>query len=788
MLNLQYYKGQKEKRMEKERINLLWISDLVVPTGFSRVSHGILSNIPRDKYNIVGLGVNYRGDPHGMSFPIYPAMLGGDLYGINRVGDLLKNFKIDLIFILNDIWIVNEYLNEIKRIYTDKTKIPKIVVYFPVDGKGHSPIWYKNLDIVKKAYTYTEFGRKIAEFTYPYMEFGIVPHGIEKTTFHQLFDRRARAKEVLYSGATNKDISGKDAFIFLNANRNQPRKRLELTMEGFKLFSEGKPSAVSLYMHCFVPGTNIYTDIGIKNIEDITKNDLVITHSGIGHKVTNLYTREYKGKLLKIKSVGNEDIFVTKEHPFYSIRSNNCPRKDVGKCYFNCSSAYKIINSGKLSPSCHYRYFENYSSEWIMAKDLKVGDYLVFRGNSLTKKDEQVPIELARLLGFFVAEGSTNKYTTIFSTSSNEEIVQEEIRTEMFDIFDISPERYHEYSNKARSGFQQHFVNRVVAEQLSNWCGRGAFNKKVPEFIYKGTPEIITEFLKCFWFGDGYVNQKLGYYGFYTVSKQLAYQLKMMLEVLGIYSSLRSTKTSGEFNGYSLEIWGKNSSMLAELFDSKIHKNTIREYQRTYTNTGMTYIPILSIEEEEYTGKVCNLEVENDNSYIANGVIVHNCGNTDAKHIDVRELGTRLGIGPRLIVSGNVNGIQTASDSKLNLVYNATDVGINSSLGEGWGLPNMEHAITGAPQIVPDHSACSEIYKDCGILIPTYADLMLDGGAMIVGRLVSPEAVAEAMEKIYTDKKLYKKLSAKSTAKFSADEYSWNVIGKKWDQIFESVL
>lgn len=399
--------------MSNDRISMLWISDLITPTGFSRVSHGILSNIPREKYNIVGLGVNYRGDPHGMSFPIYPAMLGGDVYGVARLKDILSTYKIDLIFILNDIWIINEYLRELKKIYTDPVKLPKIVVYFPVDGTGHSPNWYKNLDIVQRANVYTKFGKNVAESIYPYKEFNIIPHGIDKTTFHKLYEKRIQAKEILYGKAANKELFGEESFIFLNANRNQPRKRLELTMEGFKLFSEGKSSAVSLYMHC---------------------------------------------------------------------------------------------------------------------------------------------------------------------------------------------------------------------------------------------------------------------------------------------------------------------------------------------------------------------------------------GNIDARHIDVRELSTRFGIGQRLIVSGNVTGIQTAPDNKLNLIYNASDVGVNTGLGEGWGLPNMEHAITGAPQIVPDHSACSEIYKDCGILIPTHSDLMLDGGAMIIGRLVSVEAVAEAMEKIYTDKKLYEELSTKSIAKFSAEEYSWEVIGATWNKIFESVM
>ena len=35
----------------------------------------------------------------------------------------------------------------------------------------------------------------------------------------------------------------------LNANRNQPRKRIEITMQGFALFAENKPDNVKLYLH-----------------------------------------------------------------------------------------------------------------------------------------------------------------------------------------------------------------------------------------------------------------------------------------------------------------------------------------------------------------------------------------------------------------------------------------------------------------------------------------------------------------------------------------------------------
>lgn len=66
------------------------------------------------------------------------------------------------------------------------------------------------------------------------------------------------------------------------------------------------------------------------------------------------------------------------------------------------------------------------------------------------------------------------------------------------------------------------------------------------------------------------------------------------------------------------------------------------------------------------------------------------------------------------------NGSHTLELDELNLMYNACDIGLNTSMGEGWGLISFEHAITGAAQIVPNHSSCSELWKDRGLLIKSH--------------------------------------------------------------------
>lgn len=92
---------------------------------------------------------------------------------------------------------------------------------------------------------------------------------------------------------------------------------------------------------------------------------------------------------------------------------------------------------------------------------------------------------------------------------------------------------------------------------------------------------------------------------------------------------------------------------------------------------------------------------------------------------------------------------QDLNDKIVNLLYCASDVGINTCDGEGWGLCNFEHMAYGKPQIVPRHDSfnvfCNE--ENSIQISPKwsyYVDTMRDanGGEADV---VDPVDVAEAI-------------------------------------------
>lgn len=230
-----------KKEVKKKRV--LFIADGIIPTGFSTVSHNIIKNLDSKLFEIHHLAVNYYGDPHGEKWKAYPASIGGDIWGFNRIKDFAK-ISWSGIFILNDVWVIAKYLKKIKETFP-RQEIPPIVVYFPVDATTFNPGWFDDFDIVSKTVVYTNFGYNevvaVNRNIFPL----IIPHGVETRDFYPLKKSKVEIRSVIFP--KRKDFL--DAFIVLSTNRNQPRKRYDLLLEGFKLFSENKPDNVKLYCH-----------------------------------------------------------------------------------------------------------------------------------------------------------------------------------------------------------------------------------------------------------------------------------------------------------------------------------------------------------------------------------------------------------------------------------------------------------------------------------------------------------------------------------------------------------
>ena len=85
-------------------------------------------------------------------------------------------------------------------------------------------------------------------------------------------------------------------------------------------------------------------------------------------------------------------------------------------------------------------------------------------------------------------------------------------------------------------------------------------------------------------------------------------------------------------------------------------------------------------------------------------IYLHQTSTDDYTNQRMRRLVVSFGLEKRVLINVlNVNG-ESLTEQQINLLYNACDVGINTSMGEGWGLISFEHGATGAAQIVPAHT------------------------------------------------------------------------------------
>ena len=110
-------------------------------------------------------------------------------------------------------------------------------------------------------------------------------------------------------------------------------------------------SAEGWDLPCILPGTQIITNNGIKNIENVEKHDKLLTHEGRFQPINKIMIHPNTKKTFEIKTwTNNELLQITEEHPIYAISKTKIQKYE------------KIFD---IEP------------EWIKAKDIKKGDIVI---------------------------------------------------------------------------------------------------------------------------------------------------------------------------------------------------------------------------------------------------------------------------------------------------------------------------------------------------------------------------------------------------------------------------
>jgi glycosyltransferase involved in cell wall biosynthesis len=225
--------------MTDKKPKLLWSGDIIAMTGFARVTENVLQRLA-DKYEIVVLGNNFWGDPNVLQdkYKIYPSSNRHqpEPFGVDRIKEAVEIEKPDLVFVMNDIWIINELYKRIADLHEQKNF--KFIGYYPMDSYGWLGALGDTANSWDACICYTEFGANESIQGGIQRPISVIPHGIDKAQFYPKDKAACRKKLGLAD----------DIFIVFNGNRNQFRKRQDITISAFADFAIDKPDA-RLYLH-----------------------------------------------------------------------------------------------------------------------------------------------------------------------------------------------------------------------------------------------------------------------------------------------------------------------------------------------------------------------------------------------------------------------------------------------------------------------------------------------------------------------------------------------------------
>ena len=159
---------------------------------------------------------------------------------------------------------------------------------------------------------------------------------------------------------------------------------------------------------------------------------------------------------------------------------------------------------------------------------------------------------------------------------------------------------------------------------------------------------------------------------------------------------------------------------------------------------------------------------------------------TEGTGFNLDVLARRFGVGDRLIRTSEGAGVPNLSTADLNLVYNACDVGVNTSISEGWGLVSFEHAATRHAQIVPASPCLRQLWGSNAVLIEPSA-IITNPGLLTNSHLVAAGDLATALEMLYDDPARRHKMADLAFRHATRPELSWPVIGQQWTRLFRGL-
>lgn len=395
---------------------------------------------------------------------------------------------------------------------------------------------------------------------------------------------------------------------------------------------------------CFIAGTKVFTNNGFLPIEQITTAHKVISEDGNWHNVENIKCTNHTTCLVKIKSLGANDIICTPDHKFLLEDNSWCSainlkNKIIKEVIPDLNDKNNIININidirtKIYMKLHkfkgklYKFAKKYNLSPNTPYKWKKDNYFPKTIDPVTKTKIKKDFNLGKLIGLILSEGwyethkNSNTQRLVVCFGKHEIDLIEDYKNLLIFIFGISKEKIIQYNT--RTAIKIHVTSKILIKTISLLCDFKHYskNKKLTQFGLIGPEEYRKGILEGAYLGDG-CSQKMENNHFNriiysTISEELALQYSILLKSLKIHNSI-SVKKEGSWK-----------------IENRIGK-TNKSYS-VYTKNKNTKIKNVEILENKNT-KVYNLEIKDVHSYIVEGCIVHNCIYNSDLQIDPNNTG-----------------------------------------------------------------------------------------------------------------------------------------------------
>ncbi|MBU0570021.1 DNA primase, partial [Patescibacteria group bacterium] len=398
---------------------------------------------------------------------------------------------------------------------------------------------------------------------------------------------------------------------------------------------------------CFPKGQFIKTPFGLCQIQNLTEGEYVFSGKGQIKKILATHKREYEGDLISVRlSMFGETVSLTSDHMVYIIGGSRLYKYN----YKYLSGRFGLYKKrGYSRREQLQRLWRFFPIEKIRAGALKKGmtllypidttirdvevidlsEYITKKWPSHGKKPLIPPLEIPidedflKLIGYYIAEGSNHRAHIRFSLGNHEEKFASEIVCLCRRVFGLESSIYRRPTNK-RTGIEITCCNSILANIFENLCGKGAEKKHVPHIFQQLPLHKQKILLESIFKGDGHerLSNKAKHPDrtMITVSRILADQLRDILVRIGYFPSqgieMGKVDKMGVNHKKSYRVYWSTNAQVAK-------------FKRIYEDqegNEFWLLPILRTKKSKFKGKVYNLTIEGDHSYIANTFAVANCG------------------------------------------------------------------------------------------------------------------------------------------------------------------